>query len=675
MLKVVHLNTYDGNGGAGRACIRLNRALLSQHVDSKIIVHYKFGSNPDIKTFNTNFAQKAYTAAAIIAERLLAKQILKPLRTPFSFAWFGRSVIHHPDVKNADIIHLHWVNHGFLDPKHIAEIAKLNKPVVWTFHDSNAFTGGCHVRYDCDHFQRECGYCPLLKDPGADDYSHRIWLQKQKAYNKLDFTIIAPSSWMLNSIQASSLMQGKQIEQIPNTLETTLFKPINKHQAKQQTGLATDKFIFLSGFMPSRKDLHKGTQYLLDSLQMLKERLGIKATEIELVVFGNRDTAGMPDFPFKTTFLGTISNDEKLAACYSAADAFLIPSLEDNLPYTVMESLACGTPVIAFTTGGIPNMVQHLYNGYLAEYRSAESFADGMEWIINYPDPEKLHQQARQTVMDKFAEDVIGIKHVELYKKLLRPSIQETGRATLSVITIVYNNVRDIERTMLSVFNQTHPDIEYIVIDGLSDDGTLEVIKRYENRISKLIVEQDEGIYDAMNKGLAAASGDYVLFMNSGDEFYAPDTVARVFATADNADIYYGETEMINDRGESLGQRRHNAPQKFTWRSFKYGMSVSHQAIYIKRSLTELYNRQYQLSADIDWIIRAAKKAKTIVNVNQYVAKYQVGGMSKQNHRQSLVERFDIMKRYYGLLPTAFNHLIIAFNLGWYWVKNRRTND
>jgi len=245
----------------------------------------------------------------------------------------------------------------------------------------------------------------------------------------------------------------------------------------------------------------------------------------------------------------------------------------------------------------------------------------------------------------------------------------------LSVITIVYNNVSDIECTILSVLSQTYAGIEYIIVDGLSNDGTLEVIKRYESRIATLISEKDEGIYDAMNKGLAAATGDYVVFMNSGDEFYDAETVAAVFAAGDDADIYYGETEMIDANGQSLGQRRHKAPKQFTWRSFKFGMSVSHQAIYIKRSLIEPYDRRYQLSSDIDWIIRAAKKAKKIVNVNRYVAKYLVGGMSKKKHRQSLEERFDIMKRHYGLVPTILNHFVIAFNLGWYWLRNRRTND
>jgi glycosyltransferase involved in cell wall biosynthesis len=245
----------------------------------------------------------------------------------------------------------------------------------------------------------------------------------------------------------------------------------------------------------------------------------------------------------------------------------------------------------------------------------------------------------------------------------------------LSVITVVFNNVRDIERTVLSVLNQTYPNIEYLVIDGKSTDGTVEIIEKYRDRLTVFTSEKDAGIYDAMNKGLSLAKGDYVVFMNSGDEFYEKDTVKTVFASATNADIYYGETEMINDQLQNLGQRRHKSPQNFTWRDFKYGMSISHQAIFIRRNLTEPYDLKYQLSADIDWILTAAKKARKIVNVHRYVAKYLVGGMSKKKHRQSLAERFAIMRKHYGLLPTIINHVVIAFNLGFYWLKNRRTND
>jgi len=420
MLKVVHLNTYDGNGGAGRACLRLNLALNAQtEIDSKVIVFYKFGQDPAVKTFTNTLAKRAYAAFTILAERLLAKRYVKPVKIPFSFTWFGHSVVHHPNVVAADIIHLHWVNHSFLNPKHLAELAKLNKPIVWTFHDSNAFTGGCHVRYTCDHFEKGCGNCPVLLNANPNDISHKIWQQKNAAYAKMDFRIIAPSRWMKGSVLKSSLMQGKEINIIPNTLETNIFQPQNQQEARAKLGLPIDKFIFLTGFMPSKKDSHKGATYLLESLELLAAKRSIKPENIELVIFGNRNTEDVPAFPFKTTFLGTISEDEKLAACYAAADAFLIPSLEDNLPYTVMESLACGTPVIAFTTGGIPDMVQHQYNGFLAEYRSSASFCEGMEWIINYPVKEALRKNARETVMQKFSENIIAERYIKLYKSLL----------------------------------------------------------------------------------------------------------------------------------------------------------------------------------------------------------------------------------------------------------------
>lgn len=247
-------------------------------------------------------------------------------------------------------------------------------------------------------------------------------------------------------------------------------------------------------------------------------------------------------------------------------------------------------------------------------------------------------------------------------------------KPVLTVITVVYNNVKHIERTLISVINQTYKNIEYIVIDGASTDGTLEIINQYRNKIATIISEKDDGIYYAMNKGLALAKGNYVLFMNSGDEIFEPATVEKIFMLP-YADIYYGETLMISDDLKILGQRRHKTPLNLTLNSFKYGMSVSHQAIYINTQLLQPYNTNFKLSADIDWILNALKKAKKVTNTNLYVAKYLVGGMSKTKHWQSLKERFLIFKTYYGLLPTLFNHSIIAYNLSVYWLKNKRTND
>ena len=246
---------------------------------------------------------------------------------------------------------------------------------------------------------------------------------------------------------------------------------------------------------------------------------------------------------------------------------------------------------------------------------------------------------------------------------------------TVSIITIVFNNARDIEFTIKSVISQKYSNVEYIVIDGASTDGTLAIINRYAAHINRLISEKDDGIYDAMNKGLALATGDYVLFLNSGDELYASDTLERVFSTEADADIYYGETRLVDEGRHEIGDRRHKAPHNFNWRSFKYGMNVCHQAIYIKRSLTEPYDLTYQLSADIDWIIRASKKAQRIVNVHAYVAKYLVGGMSQKRHKQSLQERYQIFKKYYGAIPNLINHGIIALRLISHRLKHGKTRD
>lgn len=245
----------------------------------------------------------------------------------------------------------------------------------------------------------------------------------------------------------------------------------------------------------------------------------------------------------------------------------------------------------------------------------------------------------------------------------------------ISIITIVFNNVHEIGYTIASVACQRYRNIEYIVIDGLSTDGTIAVINDSAQHIDILVSEKDNGIYDAMNKGLARATGDYVLFLNSGDELFDASTLEDIFNAETNADIYYGKTKLIDSKRAIIGDRRHKAPASFNWKSFRYGMNICHQAIYVKRAIAEPYDTQYQLSADIDWVIRAAKKASKIVYVDKYVAKYLVGGMSQQRHRQSLQERYNIFKKYYGTLPNLFNHGVIALRLALYRLKHGKTRD
>jgi len=229
----------------------------------------------------------------------------------------------------------------------------------------------------------------------------------------------------------------------------------------------------------------------------------------------------------------------------------------------------------------------------------------------------------------------------------------------ISIITVVFNGESLIERTIKSVLEQTYTNIEYIIVDGLSTDRTLTIVEQYSSKIAKIISENDKGIYDAMNKGLKIATGDYVLFLNAGDELYANSTLTKVFENFSNADVYYGNAAITNENGEQLADRRLTPPLQLTWKSLKYGMCVSHQSFIAKRALCDFYNLDYQISSDIDWVINVLKRSHKITNTQIYISKFLEGGASKQNQTKALIERFKIMVKHYGFFQTVSSHLYI----------------
>lgn len=242
-----------------------------------------------------------------------------------------------------------------------------------------------------------------------------------------------------------------------------------------------------------------------------------------------------------------------------------------------------------------------------------------------------------------------------------------------SIITVTYNAEKVLEKTILSIVNQTaFQNIEYIIIDGSSKDNTLALIKKYETKISKWISEPDKGIYDAMNKGLKLATGDFVWFINAGDEIFEPDTLEKILLLSPNADIYYGETLEMTEAGTPIGMRRLKAPKKLSWKSFQRGMLVCHQSILVKRSKANPYNLNYKIAADIEWVISALKQSHQIVNTHLILSKFAKGGTSGNNIKKALKERFQIMIQHYGLIKTIINHLIIVINFLWYLIFNRR---
>jgi len=289
--------------------------------------------------------------------------------------------------------------------------------------------------------------------------------------------------------------------------------------------------------------------------------------------------------------------------------------------------------------------------------------------------------------------------------------VKDAELPVVSVITVVYNGLSLIEKTITSVISQTYPNLEYVVIDGGSSDGTTEIIKIHEEKIAYWISEPDSGIYDAMNKGLAAATGDYVWFMNAGDLIYRPDILKEIFNPAPPilrekseekkwAQIYYGDAMIVDTNYREIGLRRLRPPETLTWKSFRKGMLVCHQAIIVSRKIAEPFNPRYKHSADFDWVVNALKKAEgrgqkakdraegrgqkakgreeggrkkeEVRNTQRVLCAFLDGGHSKQNIGISLKERFQSMVHHYGLIGTVIRHVPIALRFGWFYLRNKR---
>lgn len=234
----------------------------------------------------------------------------------------------------------------------------------------------------------------------------------------------------------------------------------------------------------------------------------------------------------------------------------------------------------------------------------------------------------------------------------------------ISIITVCFQAEKTIRQTIESVLGQTYPAIEYIMIDGASTDSTMQIIKEYEDRIKTVVSEKDKGLYDAMNKGLERATGDYVYFLNADDLLYDKDTLSKVFAKCNAADIIYGEAMFINEEGKELGLRSqltpHKVPEKLHWKSLQYGMVISHQSFIVRRNLAGTYDLKYRLCADIDWMIRCIKAAKTNCNTHLIISKFRTGGTSKQQQKSSWKERYAILRKHYGRFPNFIHHLFIG---------------
>lgn len=236
-----------------------------------------------------------------------------------------------------------------------------------------------------------------------------------------------------------------------------------------------------------------------------------------------------------------------------------------------------------------------------------------------------------------------------------------------SLITVTYNAGAVLEDTIQSIITQTYKNVEYILIDGASTDNTMRIVERYRDHIHTVVSEPDQGLYDAMNKGLSLATGDYVCFLNAGDCLHEDDTllgmvhsVAASHEAPCPPDVLYGDTALVDSEGHFLRMRRLTPPEHLTWKSFRHGMLVCHQAFFARRAIAPHYDLRYRFSADFDWCIRVMKQARYLHNTHLTLVDYLDEGLTTRNHRASLIERFHIMCRHYGTVPTVMRHLWFA---------------
>lgn len=414
-MQVLIANTSDVKGGAARAAYRLHQGLQEIGVDSKMLVQTKQSSDLTVvgPKAGSGIGQ-VKTGLKLILDQLPLKRYKNYNGTTFSPQWVPDQVGKKVSGLNPDVINLHWVNAGFV---HIETVARFNKPIVWTLHDMWPFTGGCHYTQTCDRYQNSCGACPQLGSQKESDLSRRIWQRKAKAFEGINLTVVTPSHWLKDCAQESSLFKGVRVECIPNSLDASIYAPFDKGMARKALNLPQDKQLVLFGSIKATSDKRKGFHLLQAALQEFSH--SELSDHVELVVFGASKPDAPPEFGLKAHYLGSFNDDLSLRLVYSASDVFVMASIQENLANTVMESLACGTPCVGFKIGGIPDLIEHQTNGYLAEAYEINDLAKGIAWVLRDPlRHESLAQRAREKVETEFTLKHQANRYCSLFESI-----------------------------------------------------------------------------------------------------------------------------------------------------------------------------------------------------------------------------------------------------------------
>jgi len=414
-MRVLIINTSERTGGAAVAACRLMEALNHYGVKAKMLVRDK---QTDRLTVSALPGQKRVHGYFLWERFLLWCHLRFSRKHLFDIdtGYCGTDVTRLPEFQEADVIHLHWINQGMLSLRAIRQILESGKTVVWTMHDIWPATALCHLTLDCRRFETACCHCRLLPGGGGDnDLAARTWHRKQQMLSGRHVTFVACSQWLAGEARRSALLSGQQVVSIPNPIDTHLYSPGSQQAARQSLGLPAKGRVVL--FASQRvTNQYKGMSYLVEACRLLAARYPEQSADVSVAVLGGHAEEVVSLLPFQTYPLGYVNDERRIVEVYRAADVFVLPSLSENLPNTIMEAMACGVPSVAFRVGGIPEEIDHRQNGYVAEYRSADDLAQGIWWILYEADHEAVRQACLKKVAHCYSQQSVAQRYLEIYE-------------------------------------------------------------------------------------------------------------------------------------------------------------------------------------------------------------------------------------------------------------------
>ena len=408
-MKVLIVNTSERTGGAAVAANRLMKALNNNGVKVKMLVRDKDTDALTVVPLSQSWRLRWH----FLWERLVVFCHLHFSRThlfEIDIANTGSDITRLREFQEADIIHLHWINQGMLSLGGIRKILQSGKPVIWTMHDIWPATAICHLTLDCRAFTSECRNCRLLPGGGSShDLAASVWRKKQQMVADENIYYVACSRWLESEAKKSALLKGQKITSIPNPIDTHIYKKGNKQEARQRLGLPLDRKLILFASQRVTNE-NKGMGYLIEACRQLAD-----IPQLGLMILGGHAEEVVPQLPLEAWPLGYVNDEQRVVDAYNAADVFVLPSLSENLPNTIMEAMACGVPCVGFKVGGIPEEIDHRRNGYVAEYRQAEDLARGIRWILTEADYDQLSRDAVHKVVQSYSQQSVAMKYLDVY--------------------------------------------------------------------------------------------------------------------------------------------------------------------------------------------------------------------------------------------------------------------